>query len=129
AFLDPEPAPARSFAERERLFRAAQGWDAYDPALLSPGGAVVARTAKRVTLTPEARGMLGLAEESVSGERLVRAVLTLDVDLLFNGGIGTYVRASSETDADVQDPVNDAVRVPASALRARVVAEGGNLGL
>src|SRR5207237_10674654 len=75
-FLDPEPDPARSFAERERLFRAAQGWDAYDPALLSPGGAVVARTAKRVTLTPEARGMLGPAEESVSGEPLVRAVLT-----------------------------------------------------
>src|SRR6266478_6460824 len=83
-FLDPSPDPARSFAERERLFRAGKGWDAYDPALLSPGGAVLARAAKRVTLSPEARAMLGLGDAIVSGERLVQAVLTLDVDLLWN---------------------------------------------
>src|SRR5439155_23925 len=117
-----------SFAERERLFRAGLGWDAYDPAVLSPGGAVLARAAKRVTLSPEARAMLGLGDAAVSGERLVQAVLTLDVDLLWNGGIGTYVAATDETDAQVHDAVNDPVRVKASALRARVVAEGGNLG-
>ena len=127
-FLDPDPDPARGFAERQRLFHAGKGWDAYDPAALSPGGAIVSRAAKAVTLSPEARAMLGLGEETVSGERLVRAVLTLDVDLLFNGGIGTYVAASGESDADVHDPVNDPVRVRAHALRARVVAEGGNLG-
>src|SRR5437016_3048527 len=92
-FLDPSPDAARSFAERERLFRAGLGWDAYDPAVLSPGGAVLARAAKRVTLSPEARAMLGLGDAAVSGERLVQAVLTLDVDLLWNGGIGTYVAA------------------------------------
>src|SRR5437762_2147763 len=127
-FLDPSPDAARSFAERERLFRAGLGWDAYDPAVLSPGGAVLARAAKRVTLSPEARAMLGLGDAAVSGERLVQAVLTLDVDLLWNGGIGTYVAATDETDAQVHDAVNDPVRVKASALRARVVAEGGNLG-
>ncbi|MFN8545184.1 MAG: NAD-glutamate dehydrogenase [Candidatus Binatia bacterium] len=127
-FLDPEPDPDASFRERERLFRAGQGWDAYDRALLSAGGMLVARSAKRVTLTPESRAMLGLPDEPLSGEALVRAVLCLDADLLFNGGIGTYVKAGTETAADVGDPVNDGVRVDANALRARVVAEGGNLG-
>jgi glutamate dehydrogenase len=127
-FLDPAPDAARAFAERTRLFRAGKGWEAYDPAALSVGGAVVARDAKRVVLSPESQAMLGLPEPAVSGERLVQAVLTLDAELLFNGGIGTYVRASSESDAEVHDAVNDAVRVRASALRAKVVVEGGNLG-
>ena len=127
-FLDPAPDPARSFAERARLFREGRGWDAYDPAALSPGGAVVPRAAKRVTVSPEAQAMLGLAERDVSGERLVQAILTLDADLLFNGGIGTYVAATGESDAEVRDAVNDPVRVKAGALRARVVGEGGNLG-
>jgi glutamate dehydrogenase len=127
-FLDPEPDPARSFAERTRLFRAAKGWDAYDQSLLSPGGAVLSRGAKRVTLSPEAQAMLGLAEATISGERLVQAVLKLDVDLLFNGGIGTYVGATGEPDAEIRDVANDPVRVRASDLRARVVGEGGNLG-
>ncbi|HJQ83145.1 MAG TPA: NAD-glutamate dehydrogenase domain-containing protein, partial [Candidatus Binatia bacterium] len=128
-FLDPDPDPARAFAERERLFRGGRGWDAYDPAALSNGGAVLSRAAKRVVLSPEAQAMLGLPEPAVSGERLVQAVLTLDGDLLFNGGIGTYVAASDESDAEVRDPANDRVRVKASALRVKVVAEGGNLGL
>src|SRR5439155_411431 len=81
-FLDPDPDPTRSFAERERLYRAGLGWDAYAPAALSPGGAVVARTAKRVVLSPEAQRLLGLASPEASGERLVQAVLTLDVDQL-----------------------------------------------
>ncbi|MCW5893511.1 MAG: NAD-glutamate dehydrogenase [bacterium] len=127
-FLDPDPDPARSFAERQRLFRAGRGWDAYDPAVLSAGGMVVERAAKRVRLSPEARAMLELAE-TPSGEALVRAVLRMPADLLWNGGIGTYVRAADESDAAVGDPTNDAVRITAEALRVRVVAEGGNLGL
>jgi glutamate dehydrogenase len=127
-FLDPDPDPARSFAERRRLFAAVLGWDAYDPAVLSPGGAVVLRAAKRVTLSPEAQAMLGVAEREVSGERLVQTLLTLDVDLLWNGGIGTYVAATGESDAEIRDPANDAVRIRAAALRTRVIAEGGNLG-
>jgi NAD-specific glutamate dehydrogenase len=128
-FLDPDPDPARSFAERLRLFAGGLGWGAYDPAVLSPGGAVVPRAAKKVPLSPEAAAMLGLPGGApVSGERLVQAVLALDVDLLFNGGIGTYVGATGQPDADIHDAVNDPVRVRASALRARIVAEGGNLG-
>jgi glutamate dehydrogenase len=128
-FLDPDPDPARAFAERLRLFSAGHGWGAYDPAVLSPGGVVVPRAAKKVTLSPEAAAMLGLSGDApVSGERLVQAVLTLDVDLLFNGGIGTYVGATGQPDAEIRDAANDAVRVRASALRARIVAEGGNLG-
>ena len=128
-FLDPDPDPTRAFAERLRLFTAVLGWGAYDPAALSPGGAVVPRAAKKVTPSPEAAAMLGLTSGvAVSGERLVQAVLTLDVDLLFNGGIGTYVGATGQPDAEIRDAVNDPVRVRASALRARMVAEGGNLG-
>jgi glutamate dehydrogenase len=127
-FLDPDPDPAASAAERERLFRAGRGWDAWDPAVLSPGGAVVERATKRVRLSPEARAMLGLGDDAPSGERLVQAVLGLETDLLFNGGIGTYVGASDETDAEIRDAANDPVRVKARALRARVVVEGGNLG-
>jgi glutamate dehydrogenase len=127
-FLDPDPDPARSFTERERLFRAGKGWDAYDPAALSAGGAVLERAAKRVTLSPEARAMLRITDEASSGEAVVRAVLGMEADLLFNGGIGTYVKASTETHADIRDAVNDSVRVDAAALRVKVVAEGGNLG-
>src|SRR5438552_2262803 len=127
-FLDPDPDPVASFAERQRCYRAALGWDRYDPAVLSAGGAVVSRTAKRVRLAPEAQRLLGLATPEVSGERLVQAVLTLDADLLFNGGIGTYVKAAEEPHAAVGDPANDSVRVDAESLRVRVVAEGGNLG-
>ncbi len=128
-FLDPDPDPTRALAERLRLFNAVLGWGAYDPAALSRGGAIVPRAAKKVTPSPEVAAMLGLAPGvPLSGERLVQAVLALDVDLLFNGGIGTYVGATGQADADIRDAVNDPVRVRASALRARMVAEGGNLG-
>jgi glutamate dehydrogenase len=127
--VDPEPDPARGFAERERLFKRAAGWDAYDPSALSPGGQIVLRAAKRVTLSPEVQRLTGLDAEAASGEDLVRAVLTRPADLLFNGGIGTYVKATDETAAEVGDVANDGVRVDARALRVRVVAEGGNLGL
>ncbi|HXJ36678.1 MAG TPA: NAD-glutamate dehydrogenase domain-containing protein [Candidatus Eisenbacteria bacterium] len=128
-FIDPDPDPAKSFAERERLFKAVAGWDQYDPAVRSPGALLALRGAKRIGLTPEVRRLLGVADEAMSGEALVRAILGLDVDLLWNGGIGTYVRATDETDASVGDPTNDSVRVPHTALRVRVVAEGGNLGV
>jgi glutamate dehydrogenase len=128
-FLDPSPDPAASFAERRRLFATGGGWDAYDPAVRSPGALVALRAAKRVPLTPEVRTLLGVTDDALSGEALVRAALGLEADLLWNGGIGTYVRAPDEADAAVGDPANDAVRVPATALRSRVVAEGGNLGV
>ncbi|MGH7894368.1 MAG: NAD-glutamate dehydrogenase domain-containing protein, partial [Candidatus Binatia bacterium] len=128
-FIDPDPDPSASFAERDRLFKAGGGWDQYDPAVRSPGAMVALRGAKRVGLTPEVRRLLGVADEDLSGEALVRAILGLDADLLWNGGIGTYVRAADESDAMVDDPINDSVRVSHTALRVRVVAEGGNLGV
>jgi glutamate dehydrogenase len=128
-FLDPDPDPTASFAERRRLFDAGASWGSYDPAARSRGAIVALRAAKRVGLTPEVRQLLGVADEALSGEALVRAVLGLDVDILWNGGVGTYVRAPDEADPTVGDPANDAVRVPSTAVRARVVAEGGNLGV
>src|SRR5207249_837503 len=94
----------------------------------SPGGGVFKRDLKRIVLTPEARKLLSTAEEALTGEELVRQVLGLKVDVLWNGGIGTYVKASTETHAEVGDTRNDGCRVDATELRARVVGEGGNLG-
>jgi len=128
-FVDPDPDPAVAWAERRRLFEEpGSSWADYDPAKLSPGGGVFPRGAKSVELAPAVRERLGLGPGRVSGPDLVRALLALDVDLLWNGGIGTYVKASHESHADVGDRANDAVRVDASQLRARIVAEGGNLG-
>ena len=127
-FLDPDPDPERAFAERKRLFEARQGWDGYDEALISDGGGVFERTAKRIPLADPVRRALGVEETALSGEALIRAILTAPVDMLYNGGIGTYVRATSETDAEVRDPANNAVRVTARELRCKVVCEGGNLG-
>src|SRR5262249_54454441 len=127
-FLDPEPDAAASFAERERLYREGRGWDGYSTAILSPGGMIVPRAAKRVELSAAVRILLGTDEAAMSGEALVRAVLTLPADLLFNGGIRTHVKAADETHVEVGDPANDAVRVDADALRVRVASEGGNLG-
>jgi glutamate dehydrogenase len=130
-FVDPDPDPAASFRERERLFHAGRtSWNDYDPALLSEGGFIVPRGAKSVALSPQARQALGLPETVVAldGESLIRAVLCAPVDLLWNGGIGTYVKASEESHRDAGDPANDAVRVDARGLRVRVIGEGGNLG-
>jgi glutamate dehydrogenase len=128
-FLDPDPDPEVSYTERERLFRLARSsWQDYDPAVLSAGGGVFPRNAKSVPLSPEARAMLGIDETAPPGEEVVGAILRMDADLLWNGGIGTYVKASDESDAEVRDPTNDAVRVCASELRVKVVGEGGNLG-
>jgi glutamate dehydrogenase len=131
-FVDPDPDAASSYQERKRLAGLGRSsWDDYDRSLLSKGGFVAARGAKAVELTPEARHALGLPEDItvLDGESLIRAVLAAPVDLIWNGGIGTYIKAASETHAQVGDPSNDAVRVNASELRARVLGEGGNLGV
>ncbi|HEV2061735.1 MAG TPA: NAD-glutamate dehydrogenase, partial [Solirubrobacteraceae bacterium] len=129
-FLDPDPDAASSFAERRRLFELPRSsWQDYDEALISAGGGVWPRTAKSIALSEQARRALGIELEEVTPNELIRAILRAPVDLLWNGGIGTYVRASTETDADVGDKANDAVRVRAAELRCRVVGEGGNLGL
>jgi glutamate dehydrogenase len=131
-FIDPDPDPAASFAERARLFALPRSsWADYDTALISAGGGVWPRAAKSVRLTPEAAAVLGLDIDaaSLTPDQLVSAILAAPVDLLWNGGIGTYVKASSQSHADVGDRSNDSVRIDATALRARVVGEGGNLGL
>jgi glutamate dehydrogenase len=128
-FVDPDPDPTVSFAERKRLFGMPRSsWRDYAPDKISTGGGVFDRAAKRVALTPEMQRLFGTDAETLSGQDLVRAVLTLEVDLLWNGGIGTYVKAGAERHTDVGDSANDGVRIDASELRAKVVGEGGNLG-
>ncbi|HRP96342.1 MAG TPA: NAD-glutamate dehydrogenase [Rhodocyclaceae bacterium] len=129
-FIDPSPEPETSWSERARLFRLERSsWADYDRKLISEGGGVWPRSAKSVRLSPQAREALGIEVESLSPAELVRCVLKAPVDLLYNGGIGTYVKAASETDASVGDRANDAVRVNAAELRCRVIGEGGNLGV
>ncbi|NNJ48719.1 MAG: NAD-glutamate dehydrogenase [Acidimicrobiia bacterium] len=129
-FVDPTPDPATSFVERRRLFDLpGSSWDDYDRSLLSPGGGVFPRDAKRIDLSDEIRSALEIEATSVTPVELVRSILLAPVDLLWNGGIGTYVKATSETDADADDRSNDAVRVNGEELRCWVVVEGGNLGL
>ncbi|GBC86850.1 NAD-specific glutamate dehydrogenase [bacterium HR12] len=128
-FVDPNPAPAAGYAERRRLFELpGSSWDDYDRSKISAGGGVWPRTAKSIPLTPEMRGALGVEGESMTPDELISAILRAPVDLLWNGGIGTYVKASTETHEEVGDRANDAVRVNGRELRCRVVAEGGNLG-
>ncbi|MDB4951740.1 MAG: NAD-glutamate dehydrogenase [Gemmatimonadetes bacterium] len=130
-FLDPDPDPGPSFAERKRMFALPRSsWEDYDRSLLSKGGMIVPRASKEIELTPQVRQALGIASgvERLDGEGLIRAVLTAPVELLWNGGIGTYVKDRDETHADVGDTANDAVRVNAEDLRCKVVGEGGNLG-
>jgi len=130
-FLDPDPDPAGSYAERKRLFDLPRSsWADYDHDLVSPGGGVWERTAKSIPLSPQVRARLGLPDEvsALTPPEVIRAILRAPVDLLFNGGIGTYVKASTESHADAGDKANDAVRVDAADLRCTVVGEGGNLG-
>jgi glutamate dehydrogenase len=128
-FIDPTPDPATSIAERQRLFALpGSSWDDYDRSLISAGGGVWPRSAKSVELSPQAREALGASGDSMSPTELCHAVLRAPVDLFWNGGIGTFVKAAAETNADVGDRANDALRVNGSELRARVVGEGGNLG-
>ena len=130
-FLDPNPDAATSFAERERMFALPRSsWDDYDAKLISKGGGVYPRSAKSIAITPEVREALGLGAEvaALSPTDLVNAILKAPVDLLWNGGIGTYVKAESESNADVGDRANNALRVNGRELRCKVVGEGGNLG-
>ena len=129
-FLDPTPDMAATFKERQRLFRKpGSTWDDYNESLISKGGGLFSRQAKTIRLSPEARKMLDIEETSVKPDDLIRAILKMPVDLLWNGGIGTYVKASSEGHSDVGDRSNDALRVDADELRCKVIGEGGNLGL
>jgi glutamate dehydrogenase len=128
-FIDPNPDAAKSIAERKRLFDLPRSsWDDYDRAALSEGGGVYSRQTKSIDLHPAAQLLLDLPSATVTPLDLIRAVLRARVDLFWNGGIGTYVKASTESHLDAGDPVNDAVRVNGGELRCRVVGEGGNLG-
>lgn len=129
-FLDPDPDTAASFAERERLFALPRSsWADYDPARISKGGGVFSRQLKAIPLSPEAQALLGLAKAKATPQEVMAAILKAPVDLLWFGGIGTYVRAPDETDAEVGDRANDAIRVVATDLRAKVIGEGANLGM
>ena len=128
-FLDPNPDAARSFAERQRLFDLPRSsWDDYDRALISQGGGIWPRSAKSIPISPEARAGSVSRSRAPSPSELMNAILKAPVDLFWNGGIGTYVKATSETQAEAQDRLNDAIRVNGDELRCRVVGEGGNLG-
>jgi len=128
-FLDPDPDPAKSWAERQRLFALPRSsWDDYDRALISPGGGVHARSLKEIRLSPQVRSVLGMTAEAVDPDALIAAILQSPVDLLWFGGIGTYVKASHENNAEVGDHANTAVRVDGARVRARVIGEGANLG-
>ncbi|MEV6344884.1 NAD-glutamate dehydrogenase [Actinoplanes sp. NPDC051851] len=131
-FLDPSPDAASSYVERKRLFDLPRSsWDDYDKSLISAGGGVYPRAAKSIPVSPQVRAVLGMdtSKSAVSPADLMRAILRAPVDLYFNGGIGTYVKAGSESHADVGDKGNDAIRINGADLRVKVVGEGGNLGL
>ena len=129
-FLDPNPDPAATWKERKRLFDLPRSsWEDYNPELISAGGGVWSRAEKEIPLSAEVKKMLGLRYASVDGETLIRAILAADVELLWNGGIGTYVKATTESQEEAGDKANDAVRINADQVRAKVIGEGGNLGL
>ncbi len=129
-FIDPDPDSETSYAERARLFQLPRSsWLDYNKSLISRGGGVYPRGAKLIQLSSQAREALGIEDSALNGQALIQAILRAPADLLWNGGIGTYVKASDETHADVGDSSNDAVRVNATELRVKVVGEGGNLGL
>jgi glutamate dehydrogenase len=129
-FIDPDPDMEASYRERERLFRLPRSsWDDYDRSRLSAGGGIWPRTAKLIRLAPQAQQALGIERTSLTPQELMRAILKAPVDLLWNGGIGTYVKSSRESHADVGDRANNGLRVDGRQLRCKVVGEGGNLGL
>ena len=128
-FIDPDPEPERTFAERARLFALPRSsWQDFNKALISEGGGVYSRSAKEIRLSPQAQKLFGVGE-SLTPAQLIRAILKAEVDLLFFGGIGTYVRAADETDESVGDRANDAVRIAGKDLRCKVIGEGANLGM
>ena len=128
-FLDPAPSVVTSFEERARMFALPRSsWEDYDKSLISEGGGVFPRSARSIELSPQVRAALDIAETSLSPEELMHRILLAPVDLFYNGGIGTYVKSSTETHAQVKDRANDNIRVDGNQLRCKVVAEGGNLG-
>ncbi|WP_028451163.1 NAD-glutamate dehydrogenase [Chitinilyticum aquatile] len=128
-FLDPDPDPAVSLAERQRLFLLPRSsWEDYQPALISKGGGVYSRNLKKIKLSDEIRSALSIDDSELEPSQLIQQLLKAPVDLLYNGGIGTYVKASSQSHAEVNDRANDAVRIDGRDLRCRMVSEGGNLG-
>ncbi|MGA3798717.1 NAD-specific glutamate dehydrogenase [Pseudomonas fluorescens] len=129
-FIDPNPEPASSFAERQRLFDLPRSaWSDYDTSLMSEGGGIFSRSAKSIAISPQMQERFDISADKLTPTELLNALLKAPVDLLWNGGIGTYVKASSETHADVGDKANDALRVNGNELRCKVVGEGGNLGM
>ncbi|MBX3583346.1 MAG: NAD-glutamate dehydrogenase [Rhizobiaceae bacterium] len=129
-FIDPDPDPAVSMAERKRLFDLPRSsWQDYDKGKLSAGGMVVSRSQKSITLTPAAAAAIGLDKTTATPVEIMKAILTAPVDLLWFGGIGTYLRATGETNQEVGDRANDAIRVTAAEVRAKVIGEGANLGV
>jgi glutamate dehydrogenase len=128
-FIDPEPDAVRSFAERRRLFDLPRSsWQDFDKSVLSPGGGIYSRGAKEIKLSPQAQKLLGVGER-LTPQELMRAILKAQVDLLYFGGIGTYVRSTGETDETVGDRANDPIRVAGAELRCKVIGEGANLGM
>ena len=129
-FIDPNPEPASSFAERQRLFDLPRSaWSDYDASLMSEGGGIFSRSAKSIAISPQMKERFDIRADKLTPTELLNALLKAPVDLLWNGGIGTYVKASSESHADVGDKANDALRVNGNELRCKVVGEGGNLGM
>ncbi|MER2298195.1 MAG: NAD-glutamate dehydrogenase domain-containing protein, partial [Pseudomonas sp.] len=129
-FIDPNPDPATSFAERKRLFDLPRSaWTDYDTSIMSEGGGIFPRSAKSIAISPQMKERFAIEADRLTPTELLHALLKAPVDLLWNGGIGTYVKASSESHADVGDKANDALRVNGNELRCKVVGEGGNLGM
>ncbi len=128
-FVDPNPDPQTSYEERKRLFHSSNGgWESYNRELISKGGGVYLRSQKSIELSDEIKKMIGTTRKSLSGEELAKKLLSMKVDLLFNGGVGTYVKSSDESNLDLGDKQNEAVRLDGSELKAAIVCEGGNLG-
>jgi glutamate dehydrogenase len=129
-FIDPNPDPAKSYAERKRMFDLPRSsWDDYDRKAMSKGGMIVSRSQKSIELTKEAKATLGLDVDTIDPTSLITAILKAPVDLLWFGGIGTYIKASTQTNAQVGDPANDVLRVDARDVRAKVIGEGANLAI
>ncbi|PLY07666.1 MAG: glutamate dehydrogenase [Arcobacter sp.] len=128
-FIDPTPDLEKSFKERKRLFESKDsGWSHYNKDLISEGGGIFLRSDKEIELSPEIKKLINTKKKVLSGEELSRMLLTMNVDLLFNGGVGTYVKASDENSLDIGDKQNESVRVDANEIKAKIVSEGGNLG-
>lgn len=129
-FIDPNPDPAVSFQERKRLFKLPRSnWTDYNTNLLSKGGDIFNRAAKKLTISSEVQKLLDITTNHIAPDELIKAILKAEVDLLWNGGIGTYIKGSNETHSDIGDKHNDAVRCNGGDIRAKIIAEGGNLGI